>query len=63
MLIWNLTNPETQEALKKLYRELAGHPFKPPGEPVKRKEDPFKYVESVEEIDILMRIPPRGYEG
>ena len=54
---WHILKPEQKLGLAKLYRELAGFPFVPPGDPDRSVQCETK-LESLEEIDKIMRKVP-----
>ena len=57
--LWQILKPEDKLKLARLYQELAGFEFVPPDHPDQAVCSEGK-LESLEEIDRIMRKPGRG---
>jgi len=58
-ILWQILKPEDKLKLARLYQELAGFEFVPPENPGHAIKCETK-LESLEEIDRIMRQKPRG---
>jgi len=60
--LWQILSPENRDKLAKFYEEKYGKPFLPPGRHDRDIELDTK-LESLEEIDKIMRQKPSGRMG